>query len=76
MQDHNVNCNHIMSYIKFKHTYEMNALDYRITRLIRSIIMNYLQIRYKYFEKSVDKLKSDRRLYTKLILFKGILKIV
>jgi hypothetical protein len=71
MQDHNVNCNHIMSYIKFKHTYEINALDNRITNLIYSIIMNYLEIRYKYFAKFLEKFKSDRRLYTKLILFKG-----
>jgi hypothetical protein len=49
----------------------MNALDYRIQHLIRSIFMNYLEIRYKYFEKSLDKFKSDRRLYTKLLLFKG-----
>lgn len=56
-----------------EHTFDQSPLENHIVHLIRAIAQNYIKIRLHYITlNSIDKSKSKRHLFNKIVLFKGM----
>lgn len=56
-----------------EHTLDQSPLENHSIHLIRAIVQNYIKIRLHYITlNSMDKSKSKRHLFNKIVLFKGM----